>query len=276
MKTILEFVHNLQKFASWGQKTSCGFARGLFIAWMILLLGGSLSASTKESLPENSQEKEQTHSALQSTQSLCPKIYPLKLIFGNYIHISGAQEVLKKLQEDAVYPELMRMAQEHSFVIHLRPLSGYNILVVEPITDKAVHEEVMRMMKPMFEDIYSACARAGKKDTSSLKEDVTPSIAKNSTPEAKSTAQELAVQESNATNTPTKDAAESKERMSFKEQIQSVVQETPVAQDVSVQTVTEAEQDSFAERSMWLLIVGAVFGVLILLYLKFRQTNSKY
>ena len=127
----------------------------VFIGLLILLIHGSLDASSE----------------LEIKKQLCPRVYPLKIIFGNYLQKDKAELVLKKLQEDEVYEKLDAMAKENDFMVHMRPLAGYNILVIEPIINNEIHEKVMNIMKLKFEDVYGVCAKPSK-STSKVVEQV--------------------------------------------------------------------------------------------------------
>lgn len=113
---------------------------------MILLISTSLSASSCAS-----------SEVVETKKQICPKVYPLKIIFGNYCDKDKADAVLKELQEDTIYEKLDTLAKENDFIVHIRIISGYNVLVIEPIVNEEIRTKVMTIMKPKFENIYGAC-----------------------------------------------------------------------------------------------------------------------
>ncbi|MFA6192360.1 MAG: tetratricopeptide repeat protein [Sulfurimonas sp.] len=83
--------------------------------------------------------------------------YPKRIMLGAYSIKEKAYEDLKRLQEDEVYAKLNILATKNDFVIHVRPIYNhtYTVLVIEPIKDKEVYQEVMDLVKPKFKGAYS-------------------------------------------------------------------------------------------------------------------------
>ena len=92
----------------------------LYIALMILWLGSSLEAYTKQIVLENFKDKESAEAALQ------------------------------KLKSDALYEKLGLVAKENGFTIHTVTSGNSTKLVAEPLKNKFIEDETLKLVQPMF------------------------------------------------------------------------------------------------------------------------------
>ncbi|MDO8455239.1 MAG: hypothetical protein Q7S59_11760 [Sulfurimonas sp.] len=91
--------------------------------------------------------------------------FPKKILFGSFSQKEGAYEEFKKFQEDEVYEKLKALATENDFVIHVRPLEDYTVLIIEPIKNQEMYEEVMSLLQSKYEGAY------GRKYSGAVEED---------------------------------------------------------------------------------------------------------
>lgn len=222
----------------------------VFIGLLILLIHGSVSASSE----------------FEMKKSICPKVYPLKIIFGNYLQKDKAESVLKKLQEDEVYAKLDAMAQENNFKVHMRPLAGYNILVIEPIINNEIREQVMSIMKPKFEDVYSACAKLGKLTFKVVEEVKTVEQVPKE------------VQVAGQVQKEVQEVQVAKEVQKEVKAVKEIQKEIAKQLEISVPKVEEKAKEineySSQKRFVWLFVL-ALFSALLLFYnLKYKKNNA--
>ncbi|MFA6195708.1 MAG: hypothetical protein WC656_03575 [Sulfurimonas sp.] len=206
----------------------------VFIGLLILLIHGSLGASSE----------------LEIKKQLCPRVYPLKIIFGNYLQKDKAELVLKKLQEDEVYEKLNVMAKENDFMVHMRPLAGYNILVIEPIINNEIHEKVMNIMKTKFEDVYSVCAKPSK-STSNVVEQVQKEV------------QEVKVVEQ-----------VQKEVKAVKEIQNEIAKQLEISVPQVKEKAKEVNEYSSLKRFIWLFVLVLLSALLLFYNLKYKKNKE--
>ncbi|MFA6197258.1 MAG: hypothetical protein WC656_11520 [Sulfurimonas sp.] len=92
----------------------------LFMALMILWISSSLEAYMKQIVLENFKDKESAESALQ------------------------------KLKSDAIYEKLSLIAKENGFTIHTLSSGNSTKLVAEPIKNKFIEDETLKLVQPIF------------------------------------------------------------------------------------------------------------------------------
>ncbi|MCX6052004.1 MAG: hypothetical protein NTZ60_05770 [Campylobacterales bacterium] len=92
----------------------------LWMTLMILWVSSSLEAYTKQIVLENFKDKESAESALQ------------------------------KLKSDLIYEKLGLIAKENGFTIHTISSGGSTKLVAEPIKNKFIEDETLKLVQPMF------------------------------------------------------------------------------------------------------------------------------
>lgn len=243
--------------------------KNILIGLMVLFFGSSLNASTKQVVMESGADATPPQ---KSKNCFLSQEFPKKIIFGNYSEKPLAQALLKKFQEDALYEKINALAQENGFIVHMRPLLGYNILVIEPILSEAVHNEVMEIMKPQFQDIYSVCAKKVDPKLQTLldeqvKEVASAEVLLNET----NTSQESAQQEKRQSAL---EAEKIREAVSFKEQIKDTTQNLQEQKAVSTPT-EEVVEESLFMRSLWVVILGVLLVLGVILYPRFAQLYSK-
>lgn len=214
----------------------------MFMGFFILFIYSSLGASSE----------------LEMKKTLCPKVYPLKIIFGNYLQKDKAEAVLKKFQADEAYEKLGVVAKENDLIIGMRPLAGYTILVIEPIINNEIREKVMNVMNSKFEDVYSACAKLSK-----------------STSQVAQKVQEVEVVQKIQTVKPVKVVEQVQKEVNATQSEVKQVEVQAVAKQVEIPTpkveekAKEINEYSSQKRYIWFFIL-AVLSALLLFY------NIKY
>ncbi len=109
--------------------------------------------------------------ASQSAEIASSSKYPKRVVLGSYALKERAYENLKKLQRDEVYEKLNTLATKNDFAIYVRPLSDYTALVIEPLQNKEIYDEVMNLVKPKFEGVYSLKSDVMNKTTQTKEEE---------------------------------------------------------------------------------------------------------
>jgi hypothetical protein len=82
------------------------------------------------------------------------QVYMAKVIFSTFSMKENAYKELERLQNDKIYKKLNELAIKNNFIIQARQLGKYTILVVEPIADPKVYEEVKALLKTRYKSIY--------------------------------------------------------------------------------------------------------------------------
>ncbi len=93
-----------------------------------------------------------------------------KIILGTFSTQKAADEELAKFQKNGIYEQVESLAKENGFVIEIRPLGNYTILVIEPLAQE-MHTKVKDLVKPLYKEAYS---RDSVKVPSIQKVEVTP------------------------------------------------------------------------------------------------------
>ncbi|MFA6137657.1 MAG: hypothetical protein WC667_06175 [Sulfurimonas sp.] len=229
--------------------------------------------------------------------------FPKKILFGSFSQKEGAYEEFKKFQEDEAYEKLKALATKNDFVIHVRPLDGYTVLIIEPIKNQEMYEEVMSLLRSKYEGAYgrkysgtveedniiedekqrleepvavvhaanSAKAKIVDKNISATKADVNSTAIKVDT-----NITAPLVKEINTTSQVTKESNNTAavETTVVTKSVESVKkEETIVVKKVKKE---EAEEESSYAMFVWLFILGIAAGAIIYAYPKAKRVYDQY
>ncbi len=224
-----------------------------------------------------------------STDSASTSEYPKKIMLGSYSLKEGAYEELKRFQEDEVYEKLNSLAGKNDFVIHVRPLDNYTVLVVEPIKNKEMHEEVMRLVTSKFEGVYSL-EYSGATQTKEEEQSLEVSVA--AVPAVIPAKTKVADKNISATKTdanitqPLVHATQKDTNVSVVAQLDSdkskaetkvVTKSAKKEETIVVKRVKEeAEGESSFAMFVWLFILGVAAGAIIYVYPKAKRVYNQY
>ncbi|MFA6191654.1 MAG: hypothetical protein WC665_04800 [Sulfurimonas sp.] len=234
--------------------------------------------------------------------------YPKKIMLGAFSLKEGAYEELKRFQEDEAYEKFNSLATENDFVVHVRSLCNYNILVVEPIKNKEMYEEVMRLVAPKFEGVYSlkysgttqtkeeeqslespavvpVKIKAADKNISAVKVDVNITEFLVNT-DKKDTNTSVAQSDSNKSKADV-NVTEIKADTNI---TASLVKETNTTNQATKSAVSAKKEDTIVVRKVkeepeeessfamfvWLLILGVAAGAIIYAYPKAKRVFDQY
>jgi hypothetical protein len=220
----------------------------LFTTLLILFATASLYASSE---------------SVEYKKENCAQMYPLKIIFGNYSIKENADAVLKKFQKDDAYEKLDALAKENDFKVHTRSSSCYNILVIEPIANAEVRKKVMDIMKPKFEDVYSACAKLNKKNPCIVSK-IEDAKEMTKAEEVKNAQEVKNVEEVKAVENTQSDENVLPPQL---QETQKIATPKLQVEDVKV------EESSIFERYLWLIIL-AIVSALVLGYAVIRSNKT--
>ncbi|MCX6077089.1 MAG: hypothetical protein NTW78_09440 [Campylobacterales bacterium] len=253
--------------------------------------------ATAINIEELSQNVAQTSSVYASLSSQ----YPKKVILKTYSKKEVALEELEMFQKKEVYEKLNTLATKNDFAIYVRPLGNYTVLIIEPIKNQEVYQEVMNLVQPKFKSAFSrkydvinktnqtkeeeqslkvAAARMSaiiptKKEADNKNISVTKTDANNMAIKVDTNITAPLVKEINMTNQAIKESSYSvaaETKVATKSVESAKKEETIVVKKIK----EEAEDESSFAMFVWLIILGIAAGAIIYAYPKAKRVYNQY